>query len=144
MDDKPSVVAEEQMAADDDNFGFGPDGLEDWTPVGGDELTIGEILKYPVADESAESASEVPPAEIASVSGLGDGGWASVEEERLDLSMILDDMDEAAEAALSEDDVAVVGTEGDAGASHTEPCAGYTVVSDGDGSTGTDFDPSLS
>lgn len=143
MDDKPSVAGEDQMPADEDTFGFGPSGLEDWTPVGGDELTLGEILKYPTADAPADSASDVPGAEVAGVSGLADGGWASVEDERLDLSMILDDMDEAAEAAMTEDDVAVVGAEGDAGARLTEPDAGYTVVSDGDGSTGNEFDPSL-
>jgi len=111
MDDKPSVAAEGQMAADEDTFGFGPDSLEGWTPVGGDELTLGEILKYPVADEPADSSGDVPSAEMAGVSGIVDGGWASVADERLDLSMILDDMDEAAEAANAEEAVAVVGTD---------------------------------
>jgi len=144
MDDKPNAAAEEQMAADEDTFGFGPDGLEDWTPVGGDELTLGEILKYPVAEDQAGSAGEAPAAEVATISGLVDGGWSSVEDREFDLSMILEDMDEAAEAAMSEDGVSVVGGEQDAGASHTEPAGGYTVVSDGDGPSGADFDPSLS
>ena len=143
MDDKPSVAAEEQMATDD-TFGFGPDGLEDWTPVGGHETTLGEILKYPVAEEPAESAGELATAEVVTVPGLVDQGWSSVDDATFDLSNILDTMDEAAEAAAAEADVAVVGAETEAGAGHSEPAGGYTVVADGDSSAGPDFDSSLS